>query len=156
MKKEGKLPTAVTIKDSMIVVNIHSNRKTLSHGFLASSSAPLTAPASSSTSSPPRKFTYVPERQRGSIDTDPHCRCPWLSRTLTTRNGLTGCARFAPHWRHHRSAGHGYPVACRSEHAHAVGSAGLMFMSLAKAGINIEMISQGASEINISCGRSPS
>ncbi len=38
----------------------------------------------------------------------------------------------------------------------AVGSAGLMFMSLAKAGINIEMISQGASEINISCGRSPS
>lgn len=35
MKKEGRLPTAVTIKDSMIVVNIHSNRKTLSHGFLA-------------------------------------------------------------------------------------------------------------------------
>ena len=35
----------------------------------------------------------------------------------------------------------------------AIGSAGLMFTSLAKAMINIEMISQGASEINISCGR---
>ena len=34
----------------------------------------------------------------------------------------------------------------------AIGSAGLMFTSLAKAMINIEMISQGASEINISCG----
>lgn len=38
----------------------------------------------------------------------------------------------------------------------AIGSAGLMFASLAKAMINIEMISQGASEINISCGESPS
>lgn len=36
----------------------------------------------------------------------------------------------------------------------AIGSAGLMFASLARAMINIEMISQGASEINISCGRS--
>lgn len=35
---------------------------------------------------------------------------------------------------------------------HAIGSAGSMFTSLAKAMINIEMISQGASEINISCG----
>ena len=34
----------------------------------------------------------------------------------------------------------------------AIGSAGMMFTSLAKAMINIEMISQGASEINISCG----
>jgi hypothetical protein len=29
------LPTAVTIKDSIIIINIHSNRKTISHGFLA-------------------------------------------------------------------------------------------------------------------------
>jgi aspartate kinase len=34
-KKEGRMPTAVTIKDSIIVLNIHSNRKTISHGFLA-------------------------------------------------------------------------------------------------------------------------
>jgi aspartate kinase len=30
-----KLPTAVTIKDNIVVLNIHSNRKTISHGFLA-------------------------------------------------------------------------------------------------------------------------
>ncbi|MBI3994144.1 MAG: aspartate kinase, partial [Candidatus Lambdaproteobacteria bacterium] len=34
---------------------------------------------------------------------------------------------------------------------YAVGTAGRMFAALAGAGINIEMISQGASEINISC-----
>lgn len=34
-KLEGKMPTAVTIKDGIIVLNIHSNRKTISHGFLA-------------------------------------------------------------------------------------------------------------------------
>ena len=34
---------------------------------------------------------------------------------------------------------------------YAVGTAGKMFSALAGAGINIEMISQGASEINISC-----
>jgi aspartate kinase len=30
-----KIPTAVTIKDSIIVLNIRSNRKTISHGFFA-------------------------------------------------------------------------------------------------------------------------
>ncbi|CAE7214664.1 unnamed protein product [Rhizoctonia solani] len=34
---------------------------------------------------------------------------------------------------------------------HSVGIAGRMFDTLAKGGVNIEMISQGASEINISC-----
>ena len=30
-----KLPTAVTIKEHIVVLNIHSNRKSVSHGFLA-------------------------------------------------------------------------------------------------------------------------
>lgn len=30
-----RMPTAVTIKDQIVVLNIHSNRKTISHGFLA-------------------------------------------------------------------------------------------------------------------------
>jgi len=34
---------------------------------------------------------------------------------------------------------------------HCVGLAGKMFSVLAAEGVNIEMISQGASEINISC-----
>lgn len=34
---------------------------------------------------------------------------------------------------------------------HAVGIAGRMFTTLGSGGVNIEMISQGANEINISC-----
>lgn len=30
-----KLPTAVTIKDNILVLNVNSNRKSVSHGFLA-------------------------------------------------------------------------------------------------------------------------
>jgi len=30
-----KLPTAVTIKECIVVLNVHSNRKSVSHGFLA-------------------------------------------------------------------------------------------------------------------------
>ena len=31
----SKIPTAVTIKDTILVLNVRSNRKTISHGFLA-------------------------------------------------------------------------------------------------------------------------
>jgi len=30
-----RLPTAVTIKENIVVLNVHSNRKSVSHGFLA-------------------------------------------------------------------------------------------------------------------------
>ena len=30
-----KLPTAVTIKERIVILNVHSNRKSVSHGFLA-------------------------------------------------------------------------------------------------------------------------
>ena len=33
--KRKKLPTAVTIKEHIIVINVNSNRKSVSHGFLA-------------------------------------------------------------------------------------------------------------------------
>jgi len=33
--KNTKLPTAVTIKENIIVLNVNSNRKSVSHGFLA-------------------------------------------------------------------------------------------------------------------------
>jgi aspartate kinase len=34
-RKNEKLPTAVTIKEHIMVLNVHSNRKRVSHGFLA-------------------------------------------------------------------------------------------------------------------------
>lgn len=33
--KNRRLPTAVTIKENIVVLSVNSNRKTLSHGFLA-------------------------------------------------------------------------------------------------------------------------
>ena len=33
--RHSKLPTAVTIKEHIMVLNVNSNRKSLSHGFLA-------------------------------------------------------------------------------------------------------------------------
>ena len=33
--KKGRFGTAVTIKDNVIVLNLHSNRKSVSHGFFA-------------------------------------------------------------------------------------------------------------------------
>lgn len=33
--KRKKLPTAVTIKERITVLNVHSNRKSVSHGFFA-------------------------------------------------------------------------------------------------------------------------
>ena len=35
LRKNDKLPTAVTIKEHIMVLNVHSNRKRVSHGFLA-------------------------------------------------------------------------------------------------------------------------
>jgi aspartate kinase len=34
-KKEERLPTAVTYKDNIAVINVHSNKRSVSHGFLA-------------------------------------------------------------------------------------------------------------------------
>jgi len=35
VRKNKRLPTAVTIKEGIVVLNVHSNRKSVSHGFLA-------------------------------------------------------------------------------------------------------------------------
>ena len=35
MSESPRLPTAVTIKENIVALSVHSNRKTLSHGFLA-------------------------------------------------------------------------------------------------------------------------
>lgn len=35
MRKSKRLPTAVTIKEGIVVLNVNSNRKSVSHGFLA-------------------------------------------------------------------------------------------------------------------------
>ncbi|KAA8895904.1 Aspartate/glutamate/uridylate kinase [Sphaerosporella brunnea] len=128
-------PTAVTTKSNIVVLNVHSNRKSLSHGFLAgifsildkhqlcvdliSTSEVHVSMALQSEVKDHALMGAVEELKRfGSVD---------VIRNLTILS-LVG-----------------------KQMKNMIGIAGRMFSTLAKANVNIEMISQGASEINISC-----
>jgi aspartate kinase len=130
-----KLPTAVTTKQNIIVLNVHSNKKNHSHGFLAhvftlldrwklvvdlisTSEVHVSMALHSNLSEGALKDALVELRKYGTVD---------VTRKLCIVS-LVG-----------------------KQMKQLVGIAGKMFSTLAEAGINIEMISQGASEINISC-----
>lgn len=127
-------PTAVTVKNNIIVLNIHSNRRDLSYGFLAhvfsildkwmlvvdliSTSEVRVSMALQSTFSEQRfKDALAELRMYGTVD---------VTQKLCIVS-LVG-----------------------TKMKQSIGTAGGMFTALADAGVNIEMISQGASEINIS------
>ncbi|KAI9202729.1 Aspartate/glutamate/uridylate kinase [Polychytrium aggregatum] len=128
-------PTAVTIKDHVTVVNVHSNRKSVSHGFFAQIFMTLdrngivvdlisTSEVHISMALSPNVREYKLEqaltelRKYGEVDVIPDlCIVSLVGRQM--RN--------------------------------MVGASAKMFSTLAKNKVNIEMISQGASEINISC-----
>ncbi|KAF5100970.1 hypothetical protein D0Z03_000704 [Geotrichum reessii] len=132
--KKTKGPTAVTTKNSIIVLNVHSNRRDLSHGFLAhvfsildkwklvvdlisTSEVRVSMALHSSLSEPHFKDALLELRKYGTVD---------VTRKLCIVS-LVG-----------------------TQMKQSIGTAGQMFSTLAEAGVNIEMISQGASEINIS------
>lgn len=134
--KVVRLPTAVTIKDSIIVINIHSNRKTISHGFLA------------------RIFGTL-DRAGVVVDliSTSEVHVSMALQDFINKKQLDRLVRDL------EKLGHitvGRNMAILSlvgrQMRHMVGTAGKMFATLAEGNINIEMISQGASEINISCG----
>lgn len=130
-----KLPTAVTTKQDILVLNVHSNKKNRSHGFLArvfeildkwklvvdlisTSEVHVSMALHSTLPESSLKDALVEIRKYGTVD---------VTRKMCIVS-LVG-----------------------KEMKHLVGIAGRMFTTLAEAGVNIEMISQGASEINISC-----
>ncbi|KAF8249470.1 aspartate kinase [Wilcoxina mikolae CBS 423.85] len=135
LQPRSKRPTAVTTKNNIVVLNIHSNRKSLSHGFLAgifsvldkhqlcvdlisTSEVHVSMALQSEVKDHALKEAVDELKRYGSVD---------VIRDLTILS-LVG-----------------------KQMKHMIGIAGKMFSTLAKANINIEMISQGASEINISC-----
>ncbi|WWC72090.1 uncharacterized protein I206_106050 [Kwoniella pini CBS 10737] len=132
---EERMPTAVTIKDNIIVLNIHSNRKTLSHGFLA------------------RIFGTL-DRAGVVVDliSTSEVHVSMAMQNFTHRHRLT---RLLSDLEKIGDVSVSKEMAILSlvgrNMRNAIGSAGSMFTALAKANVNIEMISQGASEINISC-----
>ncbi|PVV00574.1 hypothetical protein BB560_005041 [Smittium megazygosporum] len=128
-------PTAVTIKDDIVVVNIHSNKKAVSHDFfdrifstlnkfgvvvdlIATSQVHVSMAVQESTTKNVLKDVVFALRKVGEVD---------IFRGLVILS-LVG-----------------------KQMRNMVGISSGLFTTLAQAGINIEMISQGSSEINISC-----
>ncbi|KAG0001587.1 Aspartokinase [Entomortierella chlamydospora] len=128
-------PTAVTIKDNVWVLNVHSNRKSVSHGFFAQIFSTLDKHGIAvdliSTSE-----VHVSMALSGSVNDKEMEKAMKELRSIGTVDVSKGMAILS---------------LVGKQMKNMVGISGRMFSTLAKAGINIEMISQGASEINISC-----
>lgn len=124
-------PTAVTIKDSVMVINIHSNRKSVSHGFLASIFSLLD------------KHKLVVDLISTS---EVH-----ISMALNASTREHSLRELVVDLKRHGTVDVVKEMAILSlvgkQMKHLVGIAGRMFSTLASVGVNIEMISQGASEI---------
>ncbi|PKY26434.1 aspartate kinase [Rhizophagus irregularis] len=128
-------PTAVTIKNNNIVLNIHSNRKIMSHGFFARIFAALDTYGIVvdliSTSEVHVSMALGAEIVKKDLQ-----KALKELEKLGDVDVLEGMAILS---------------LVGKQMKNMVGIAGKMFTTLAEANVNIEMISQGASEINISC-----
>ncbi|KAK7059910.1 Aspartate/glutamate/uridylate kinase [Favolaschia claudopus] len=135
-KKHYKHPTAVTIKERIIVLNVNSNRKSVSHGFLAGIFGTL---------------------DRYGVVVDLISTSEVHVSMAIEENGLNKkiMDRLVRQLQHSGTVSVHTNMAILSlvgqRMCHNIGVAGRMFDALAQGKINIEMISQGASEINISC-----
>ena len=130
-----RLPTAVTIKENVMVINVHSNRKSVSHGFLAGIFGTLD------------RFGVVADLIATSEVHVTMATADSLSQRIVERllNELkkTGAVSVSRDMAILSLVG--------KQMRNMVGISGKMFTTLADGNVNIEMISQGASEINISC-----
>lgn len=154
-RKTPKRPTAVTIKDKISVINVHSNKRSISHGFFA------------------KVFSILDSREI-SVDlistSEVHVSMAVHSAHISaetmqgTKAELQECGEVSI------LSEMAILSLVGSEMKNMVGIAGKMFSTLGENNVNIEMISQGkfrisvpyigsttnkrhsgASEINISC-----
>ncbi|OCH88383.1 aspartate kinase [Obba rivulosa] len=130
-----KLPTAVTIKEHIMVLNVNSNRKSVSHGFLAGIFSVLD------------RFSVVVDL----ISTSE----VYVSMAIEDNLEKSRLERVVRELRKSGSVTVIRDMAILSlvgkQMRQMVGIAGRMFTTLGQGAVNIEMISQGANEINISC-----
>ena len=129
------MPTAGTIKDNILVLNVHSNRKTISHGFFAGIFGTL------------NRYGVVVDLISTS---EVH-----VSMAMTAELRPRTLERLSAELEHIGSVSIVRHMVLLSlvgtEMRQMGGVAGSMFSTLAEGNVNIEMISQGANEINISC-----
>lgn len=134
-KQHPRHPTAVTIKEHIVVLNINSNRKSVSHGFLAGIFGTLD------------RFGVVVDLISTSEVHVSMAIEDGLSKKILERL-LRELQKSGTVSVHHDMA----ILSLVGKHmCNMIGISGRMFTTLAQGKVNIEMISQGASEINISC-----
>ncbi|TFK72779.1 aspartate kinase [Pluteus cervinus] len=133
--QDRRQPTAVTIKEHIVVLNVHSNRKSVSHGFLAGIFGTLD------------RFGVVVDLISTSEVHVSMAIEDGLARKFLER--LVGELKKSGTVTLHKDMAILSLVG--KQMRNMVGIAGRMFTTLAQGNVNIEMISQGASEINISC-----
>ncbi|KKA28362.1 hypothetical protein TD95_000193 [Thielaviopsis punctulata] len=132
-----KHPTAVTIKDNITVINVHSNKRAISHGFFA------------------RVFSIL-DRFQMSVDliSTSEVHVSMAIHAAGIEPGVFSAATKALQDECGEVsvlAGMAILSLIGADMKNAIGISGKMFTTLGEHHINIEMISQGASEINISC-----
>ncbi|UZJ57305.1 hypothetical protein CBS101457_006625 [Exobasidium rhododendri] len=138
-QKPRKLPTAVTIKEDIWILNVHSNRKTISHGFFAKIFSTLD------------KYGVIVDLISTSevhVSMALHSSQAGLKKVKTLEKlkvelGYLGHVSILKDMTILSLVG--------TQMRNMIGVSGKMFTTLAEGNINIEMISQGANEINISC-----
>lgn len=143
-----KRPTAVTIKRNIVVLNVHSNKRTRAHGFLMSIFSILDkwhlsvdlissseVHVSMALHSESALLTGGGEDEYRIADDD-------LQGAVTDLGSL-GTIDIVPDMAIVSLVGR--------QLKNMVGISGRFFSVLGESNVNIEMISQGASEINISC-----
>ncbi|KIJ27346.1 hypothetical protein M422DRAFT_37825 [Sphaerobolus stellatus SS14] len=134
--RRKRLPTAVTIKEHILVVNVNSNRKSVSHGFLAGIFSTLD-----------RFGVVVDLISTSEVHVSMAIEDAGFSKKVLNRlvRELEKSGTVSLH------ADMAILSLVGRQMRNMVGIAGRMFSTLAEGNVNIEMISQGASEINISC-----
>ncbi|KAN0085735.1 Aspartate/glutamate/uridylate kinase [Tylopilus felleus] len=130
-----RVPTAVTIKERIVILNVNSNRKSVSHGFLARTFGTLD------------HFGVVVDLISTSEVQVSMAIEDNISRKVMDR--LVSELQKSGSVSVHTDMAILSLVGKRMRNL--VGISGRMFQTLAQGNVNIEMISQGASEINISC-----
>ena len=127
-----KGPTAVTVKRDTVLLNIQSNRMLLAYGFMS------------------RVFDIFAKYEI-IIDLISTSEVNISVSLDNTQNLELAVEELEKLGQVSVSTGMAILSLVGQGMKHTLGIAGEMFTRLAKAGINIEAISQGASEINISC-----
>ena len=133
-RKTPKRPTAVTIKDKICVINVHSNKRSISHGFFA-------------------KVFSILNRRQLSVDlistSEVHVSMAIYSANISdeelqrAKGELEECGEVSII---NKMA---ILSLVGAEMKNMVGIAGRMFSTLGEHNVNIEMISQGKFHINL-------